>query len=31
MRGYNGDIGSICLEAQALAKEQYSFKVFFIK
>ena len=30
MREYGRDIHFVCLEAQALAKKQFSFKVFFI-
>jgi len=30
MREYGGDIYFACLEAQALAKKQYSFNVFFV-
>jgi len=30
MREYDGDIHFVCLEVQALAKKQSSFKVFFI-
>jgi len=30
MREYGGDLRFVCLEAQALAKKQISFKVLFI-
>jgi len=30
MRKYGGDIHFVCVEAQALAKKQFSFKVCFI-
>jgi len=30
MREYGGDVHSVCLEGRALAKKQFSFKVFFI-
>jgi len=30
MREYGGDIHFVCLEAQALAKMQFGFEVFFI-
>jgi len=30
MREYGGDIQFVCFEAHALAKKQFSFKVFFI-
>jgi len=30
MREYGGDIHSICLKAETLAKEQFNLKVFFI-
>jgi len=30
MREYSGDLQFVCFEAQALAKKQISFKIFFI-
>jgi len=30
MREYGGDIHFVCLDAQALAKKQFSFNVYFI-